>query len=147
MAESLQRDLTRQVERAKQFREDHQKVYYMHFRNGSQRGGLTLAVQRVDLAKWRFGIAICSPLDQFCRRLGRDIARGRMECERATALRGMLTRGSAHPHVPRDIWKRVLNFAKIAVFEGKHGGQFGYMLLSVFEDADRQLSGVKHVEA
>lgn len=39
---------------------------------------VTIAYQQIDGGQFRFGAAFCRPEDQFSKRLGRDIAVGRM---------------------------------------------------------------------
>ncbi len=50
----------------------------MHVNNGSRKRGATVAATVVD--GWlRFGVSVCSPADQYNRKLGRTIACGRAE--------------------------------------------------------------------
>jgi hypothetical protein len=121
------------------------KIYYMHFRNGGQRGGVTIAVRRANETTFEFGIAICSPEDQFCRWLGRRIARGRMQKARPRGiidparLSGVVRCGPDEQNVPRSVWREALDEARSAVFACGHGGRFGYLLDSVFDAADDRL--------
>lgn len=52
------------------------KTYYQHFRNELLRP--TTVAYRVEGINVIFTKAVCGPKDQFCRKIGRDIATGRL---------------------------------------------------------------------
>lgn len=55
------------------------KVRVFHIRDKNlPNTAATLAIQKQDDDTFAFGISICSPTDQFCRKIGRAIATGRL---------------------------------------------------------------------
>jgi hypothetical protein len=59
------------------------EVGYVHMnRMPESKGGVvTVAYRRTSENIVRYALAFCSPLDQFCRKRGRDISRGRLEID------------------------------------------------------------------
>lgn len=51
---------------------------YIHIRSDEGRGSVTVAY-KIENNTVSYNIARCCPTDNFCRRIGRNIARGRLE--------------------------------------------------------------------
>jgi hypothetical protein len=56
------------------------KIYYFHYRpdKGRNNSGMTFAIRKNEL-HIEVAAAVCNPKDNFCKRIGRDIATGRLE--------------------------------------------------------------------
>lgn len=52
-------------------------TYYQHFRRGETFNPTTVAY-RIEGSNVIYTKAVCGPKDQFCRKIGRDIATGRL---------------------------------------------------------------------
>ena len=84
------------------------EVKYIHLRNFvdewvqvSNRGGLTIAYRYVDANHVNMAIARCNVRDNFCRRIGRAIALGRLEMGWCWELK-----------VPeKGAWDEIVNYA------------------------------------
>ncbi len=55
------------------------KQVVFHVRDIGEPGAITLIFERMSPDLWRAGVSICSTKDQFNRKLGLAIARGRLE--------------------------------------------------------------------
>ena len=61
------------------------EIYYLHLRHFDEKGkilgkgGMTVAWQLLEEGKIRAGLSVCSEKDNFCRKYGRNLAKGRME--------------------------------------------------------------------
>ncbi len=69
------------------------QIHYIHRRKSSPlfagpatHGGMTVAYQEVKPGLIEYSIARCSTRDNFNKKLGRDIATGRMACKPSTAV-------------------------------------------------------------
>lgn len=86
-------------------------IRYVHVDIGG--GKLTLAI---DMEKYRFGAAWCSPHDQFCRKKGRMIARGRLKTDKTTHVIDF--------HVRERPWKELIPaVVHMALFSVNHKGE------------------------
>lgn len=96
-----------------------QETFYGHRRTPSNNGGMTVAWRAdVNSNVLVYSVARCSTKDNFCKKIGRDIASGRLTAHKAT----IMTRDHGlklSEMTPGQVTELVLNHAQSGIYSGR----------------------------